>query len=144
MIFDATTRLGEAIAVVLRFVDGQWQLQQCLVRLMLLSKSMTGEEIARELIVVFSTGLGIGLKMLIAAMRDRAAVNGAAMGTVKVLYPNVLEVGCFSHTIDNAGRHFSTPILDEFMRCWLTLFAHSPRARLLWKACTGRAIYAYI
>ena len=95
MIFDATTRLGEAMAVVLHFVDGQWQLQQRLVRLMLLSKSMTGEEIARELIVVLSTGLGIGPKMLITAMRDRAAVNGAAMRTVKVLYPNVLEVGCF-------------------------------------------------
>ena len=72
--------------------------------------------------MVLSTGLGIGPEMLIAAMRDRAAVNRAAMRTVKVLYLNVLDVECFSHTIDNAGRHFSTPILDEFMHCWLALF----------------------
>ena len=143
VIFDGTTHLGEAMAVVLRFVNTEWQIEQRLVRLMLLSKSMTGEEIARELIVVLSTGLGIGPEMLIAAMRDRAAVNGAAMRTVKVLYPNVLDVGCFSHTIDNAGRHFSTPILDEFMRCWLALFSHSPKARLLWKARTGRSMRSH-
>ena len=131
------------MAVVLRFVDSQWKIQQRLVRLMLLAKSMTGEEVARELIVVLSTGLGIGPNKLIAAMRDRAAVNGAAMRTVKVLYPNILDVGCFSHTIDNAGRHFSTPILDEFIRSWLALFAHSPKARLQWKARTGRTMRSY-
>lgn len=49
--------------------------------------------------------------------------------TVKVLYPNVLEVhvGCLSHTIENAGR-FCTPVLDKFIRSWLTLFTHSPEA----------------
>ena len=143
VIFDGTTHVGEAMAVVLQFVDSQWKIQQRLVRLMLLAKSMTGEEVARELIVVLSTGLGIGPNKLIAAMRDRAAVNGAAMRTVKVLYPNILDVGCFSHTIDNAGRHFSTPILDEFIRSWLALFAHSPKARLQRKARTGRNMRSY-
>ena len=95
VIFDGTTHVGEVMAVVLQFVDSQWKIQQRLVRLMLLAKSMTGEEVARELIVVLSTGLGIGPNKLIAAMRDRAAVNGAAMRTVKVLYPNILDVGCF-------------------------------------------------
>ena len=143
VIFDGTTHLGEAMAVVLRFVDEDWGIQQRLARLMLLAKSLTGEEVARELIVVLSTGLGIGPDNLLAAMRDRAAVNGAAMRTVKVLYPSVLDVGCFSHTIDNAGRHFSTPVLDEFIRSWLALFAHSPKARLLWKARTGRSMRTY-
>ena len=125
VIFDGTTHVGEAMAVLWRFVDSQWKIQQRLVRLMLLAKSMTGEEVARELIVVLSTGLGIGPNKLTAAMRDRAAVNGAAMRTVKVLYPNILDVGCFSHTIDNAGHHFSTPILDEFIRSWLALCPQS-------------------
>ena len=48
-IFDGTTRLGEAMAIILRFVDDQWGIQQCLVRFQLLSKSMTGEEVARQL-----------------------------------------------------------------------------------------------
>ena len=102
---------------------------------MLLAKSMTGEEVALELIVVLSTGLGIGPNKLIATMQDRAAVNGAPMRTVKVLYPNILDVGCFSHNINNA-----TLILDEFIRSWLALFAHSPKAQLQWKARTGRTM----
>ena len=97
VVFDGTTRLGEAMAVVIRFIDSDWKIQQRLVRLMLLAKSLIGEEVARELIVVLSTTLGIGTQRLLAAMRDRAAVNGAAMRTVKVLYPNVLDVGCFSY-----------------------------------------------
>ena len=47
--FDGPTHLGEAMAVVLCFVDSEWQIQQRLVRLMLLAKSLKGEEVAREL-----------------------------------------------------------------------------------------------
>lgn len=143
VVFDGTTRLGEAMAVVIRFVDSDWKIQQRLVRLMLLAKSLSGEELARELIVVLSTTLGKGTQNLLAAMRDGAAVNGTAMRTVKVLYPYVLDVKCFSHTIDNAGRHFNTPILDEFMRSWLSLFSHSPKARLQWKDRTGRSMRTF-
>ena len=47
VVFDGTTRLGEALAIVLRFVDDKLCIQ-CLVRMQLLTKSMSGEEIARE------------------------------------------------------------------------------------------------
>ena len=40
VIFDGTSRLREILAVVLRFIDGDFKIQQCLV---LLIKSMTGE-----------------------------------------------------------------------------------------------------
>ena len=56
VIFDGTTRLGEALAIVVRFVDDSFSIQQRLVRLQLLVKSMTGEEIARELINVIYLG----------------------------------------------------------------------------------------
>ena len=70
VIFDGTTRLGEAMAIILRFVSESWTLEQRLVRIQLLSKSMTGEEIARELIHVLSATYTIGPDQLIAAMRD--------------------------------------------------------------------------
>lgn len=54
VIFDGTTRLGEAFAIVLCFVDEELCIQQRLVRMQLLSKSMSGEEIARELIDTLS------------------------------------------------------------------------------------------
>ena len=96
-IFDGTTRLGEAMAVVFRFVSKEWTLEQHLVKLQMLAKSMKGEEIARELIHVPSTDYTIDLSHLVAAMHDRASVNDAAMRVVKVI-PNLLDVGCF-HTL---------------------------------------------
>ena len=38
--------------------------------------------------------------ILLAAMRDRASVNDVAIRTLKVVYPALLDVGCFSHTLD--------------------------------------------
>ena len=143
VIFDGTTRLGEALAIILRFVSESWTLEQRLVRIQLLSKSMTGEEIARELIHVLSATYTIGHDQLIAAMRDRAAVNGVAMRTLTVVYPKLLDVGCFSHTIDRVGEHFKTPVLSEFSTSWIMLFSHSPKAKLLWREQTGRAMISY-
>ena len=76
--FDGTTRLGEVLAIVIRFIS-DWKIQQRLVRLEFLTKSMTGEEIARELINVLSTVLGIQSNLVLAVMRDRASVNNVAM-----------------------------------------------------------------
>lgn len=46
-IFDGTARFGEALAICLRFVkDGK--IEQRLVRVLLLAKSVCGEELARE------------------------------------------------------------------------------------------------
>ena len=60
-------------------------------------------EIARQIITALSTELGIASHLVIAAMRDRASVNEVAMRTVTVLYNRILDVGCFSHTLDNVG-----------------------------------------
>ena len=88
VIFDGTSRLGEALVVVLRFMDlDSWSLQQRLVRMQLLAKSMCGDEIARELISILSTELGIPGAKLLASMRDRASTNNVAMRTMKVVYP---------------------------------------------------------
>ena len=37
---------------ILRYVDDNWKIQQHLVRFLLLAHSMTGEEVARDLISV--------------------------------------------------------------------------------------------
>ncbi len=97
VIFDGTTRLGEVLVVVLRIVNG-WTVQQRLVRLKFLKKSMKGEEVARELIQLMSTELGIQSHLLLAATRDGASVNSVAMNTVSIIYPSVTDIRCFSHT----------------------------------------------
>ena len=75
VIFEGTTRLGEAMAIVVRFIDNSFSIQQRLIHLQLLLKSMTGEEIAREPINTLSAKYSVGSDILVAAMHDRAACN---------------------------------------------------------------------
>ena len=61
VIFDGTVRLGEAFAVVVCFVSDK-QLKQRLIKFQMLPKSMTGEEIAWEVISILQIPYGIGAK----------------------------------------------------------------------------------
>ena len=54
IIFDGTTHVCEAMVVVVRYIS-DWDIQQRVCRLMLLAKSMTGEEVARQIITALST-----------------------------------------------------------------------------------------
>ena len=104
---------------------------------------MAGEEIAREIIATISTQYGIASNLVVAMMHDRAACNGVALRTLKIVYPQLVDVGCFSHTLDLVGETFSTPHLSSFTIWWVSLFSHSPRSKLLWKERTGRAFEGY-
>ena len=73
-------------------------------------------------------------------MQDGASVNKAGLCQVKFFFSNILNVTCFSHTIDNVGKHFAFSVLDTFSRCWNTMFSFSPATRLLWKTRTGTAM----
>ena len=125
MIFDGTTHVCEALAIILWFVDDQYQIQQHAVCVMLLAKSLTGEEVAHQLIVCLFTELGIKPELLVTGMRDHASVNSVAMRTLSIVYPNVLDVGCFSQTLDHVGQNFKTPILDKFIKIWINMFPRS-------------------
>ena len=59
IIFDGTTHTCEALAVVLRFISDSFTIEQRLVRIQLLAKSLNGEEVAQELINILSTTLGL-------------------------------------------------------------------------------------
>ena len=101
VIFDGTSRLGEALAVVVRFVSDDWTIEQRLLRVQLLAKSLS--VIAREIISILSTSYSIQSNQLIACMRDGAASNGVAVRTLHILYPTLLDVKCYSHTLDRVG-----------------------------------------
>ena len=58
--------------------------------------------------------LGVESNQLLAVMHDRASVNGAAMRIMKVVYPNMVDIGCISHTLDIVGNKFKTPNLHHF------------------------------
>ena len=68
---------------------------------------------ARQLITALSTELSIPAHLVLAFMRDRAAVN---MRTVSVLYHEIIDIGCFIHTLDLVGQKLNIPILSEFVK----------------------------
>ena len=79
IIFDGTTHVCEAFVVVLRYVTQNWIIKQEVCRMMLLAKSLTGEEVARQLIASLSTELSIPQHLVVSTMRDRALVNDVAV-----------------------------------------------------------------
>ena len=83
VIFDGSTRLGEALAIVVRFVDDEWNVQQRLIRLQVLAKSLKANELAQCLIQSLAVEYSIHPGVLLAAMKDGAAVNHAALEQVK-------------------------------------------------------------
>ena len=97
-----------------------------------------------ELIGVLSTSYDIASDCLLTPVKDRASVTIIAMRTLQIVYPHVLDIGCFSQTIAwLCWWTFTTHILAEFSSNLVKLFSHSPKARLLWKEQTGRPMTSY-
>ena len=141
--FDGTSRLGEAMVIVARYVTEDWSIQHRILKVSLLAKSMSGEEVAREVINVLSASYGVASDRLLAAMKDRASVNGVAMRTINIVYPQCIDVPCLAHTLNIVGEHFNIPTAKSFVTSWISLFSNSPKARLLWKEQTDSSIVTY-
>ena len=143
VIFDGTARLGEALAIIVRYVQEDFKPTQRLMCLGILAKPMKGVELSQRLMSNTAVKHNFASDMVLAAMRDGASVNGATIRQVLFFYPNILDVVCFSHTIDNVGSQFDFSILDLFFQYWVSLFAHSLNAKLLWRDRTGQSIKPY-
>ena len=143
VIFDGTARLGEALAIIIRYVQDNFKPTQRLVRLEILAKAMKGEELAQRLMSCLAVEYKFGPSVVIGAMRDGASVNGAALRQLSFFYSELLDIVCFSHTIDNVGNHFEFQVLDLFFRYWIGMFSHSYNTRLLWREKTGQSIQTY-
>ena len=70
VVFDWTTHLGEAVVILVRYVTEHMEIQQQLLRVQMVAKSMTGDEVARELISVLSVKYSVPPNTLLAATRD--------------------------------------------------------------------------
>ena len=103
VIFDGSTRQGEAIAIIICFIDDQWAITQRLIRIDVCSKSVNADELARVLNEALCVEFGIRANSLLAAMRDGASVNQAALNRIQFSFPKMLNIVCFSHTFDNVG-----------------------------------------
>ena len=109
----------------------------------ILAKSLSGEEIAQEIVNSLSVEYGVLSQQILAVMHDCASTNTVALCTLKVLYPMVIDIGCFSHTLDHVGERFDVPTLYSFMIHWISLFSHSSKAKLFWRQRIGISIQGY-
>ena len=89
IIFDGTTRDGEALVVLVPFVQ-EWEVKSRLVLFQLTQSSVNGDELVRIIIKVLHRKLDVPQSQLLAAMRDRALVNTKTIGKVSILYPGML------------------------------------------------------
>ena len=75
VIFDDSTRLGEALAIIIRFIDKDSNIQQRLFKLEILAKTVNAEELAQRLIQCLAVEYGMQTNHLLAAIRDGASVK---------------------------------------------------------------------
>ena len=57
VIFDGSTRQGEAIGIILRFVNDGWEIVRRLVRIDVVAKSVTAAQLAQVLMECLFTDL---------------------------------------------------------------------------------------
>ena len=48
VIFDGTTHICEAFAIVVRFISDSWTIEHRLIKIQLLAKCLIGQEVARK------------------------------------------------------------------------------------------------
>ena len=87
MIFDGSTRQGEAIAVIVRFLDDNWSIIPRLVRIDICSKSVNADDLAQVLNQCLSVDYGVKANSLLAAWRDGSSVIQAALDMIAFIFP---------------------------------------------------------
>lgn len=143
VISDGTARLGEALAIVVRYIQQDLKPTQRLIRLEVIAKALKGEQLAQRLMSCLAVDYNFGPGAIIGELRDGASVNGTASRQLKSFYADRFDVVCFSHTLDNFGSHFEFKALNSFIRFWISFFSHSYNARLAWREKTGQSIRTF-
>ena len=138
VIFDGTTRLGEAIAVLLRWCPSDFgSIQMRLVTLQTAEKHMDGAELCAFVNEVLTKACQLNFLDVVGGSRDSCSTNGTAMRNLKVVMIELEDFMCVSHTLSKLGEHIDLSTLYDFMTHWLGLVQHHPSAKRLWKEETG-------
>eukprot|EP00966_Prymnesium_polylepis_P286273 6612760-Prymnesium_polylepis.1 len=138
VIFDGTTRLGEAIVVLLRWCPKDFSgIKMRLVTFGTAEKHMDASELCAFINNVLVKVCQIESMNVVGGARDSCSTNGTAMRKLKVVMIALQDFLCISHTLSKLGEHIALPTLEAFMTHWLGLVQHHPSAKRLWKEETG-------
>ena len=121
IIFDGTTRLGEATAVLWRQCNPNFLLQTRLVSFVTTETHMTGDQLYRLLGTILLRDLGKQPEEVIGDARDSCSTNGVAERYLEGLCPAMARNKCISHVLVGTGQHIKLPRLGLFMVSAATL-----------------------
>jgi len=141
VIFDGTTRLGEVLAVVLRFVTADLQVHQLLVSVRTYERAMKADGLAAALASVLIDQLAIPTARVFGIVHDRAAVNSKAVNSLRtILFKQTLDLACLSHTLNNCGEQLQAPLLNAFFLDWTGAFSFSAVVAGEWRSLAGTSM----
>jgi hypothetical protein len=143
IIYDGTTRLGECVAVLLRWCPaGFGKIEQRLVALRTTATHMNGPELGALLIDILGQ-CSVRSVNVVCGARDSCGTNAVADRNMQPVLINMESILCISHTLSHCGEHVDLPVLNDFMTPWLSLVQHQPSARSIWKGLLGGSMKGY-
>lgn len=151
LIFDGTTRLGEATAVIARFCNAEFEIHHVLVRLVTTELPVNGADLAaviddaicERLRDAGGNGRGLSKRQCVGFVSDSCSVNIAATTRLTQYWPMADHLLCLAHTLDNAGSKAELTTVKAFVDDWLQLFGHSHAARVILKRLHGTAVVSF-
>lgn len=118
LIFDGTSRLGEAFALVVRWMNDQFELNERLLSFRTLKSSLNADQLVMHLTSTIVGG-GIQLDNVIGFARDGVAVNGKAMRQMQQgMQVPIVDIRCLAHFLDLVGDRYDGDLAEEFMKAW--------------------------
>jgi hypothetical protein len=105
--FDSTSRLGDAMNVVVRFCTADFVLTTRLTLFITLLAAANGNDTAAVLGRHFLSDLRIPQNLLVSLSRDSCAVNGVAVRQLAAFYPTTNDILCVSHILASVGSKVS-------------------------------------
>lgn len=137
--FDGSPFFGEAFALIVRFQDAHGDMQERLLRLRMLDRTMSGQDIAAVVRDILTKDFAIQPTNVLFFDRDGASANTRAMEFLKFAFSVSHDIVCISHTINNAGKRQTLEYASRFMALWNKIFAHSVNAKTAFKILVGKS-----
>ena len=94
-IFDSTTRVGEALNILLRFCTNEFRLVQRLIGFITTKRHMNAVEVQTVITQLLLTRLQVSIPLTVGFERDSASVNGAAVRRLRNTFSYAVDILCF-------------------------------------------------
>ena len=112
IIFDGTPAVAEVFGMVIRFLNQDHIICHRALSIRFYRDAFNKAQLASEIVRIISTEHGVDMSRVLFAICDGCLTNGAALTTIKLRQPCLIEMICISHAkIEHAKIEMSKPVL---------------------------------